>query len=71
LRTYLAVYLSLLGRFPEALQQSEEAIRIAEEAAQPYSRIYAHVGAGQVYLNQGDIPRAVLLLERGVQLGVA
>jgi tetratricopeptide (TPR) repeat protein len=68
---YLAVYLSRLGQFPEAIHHSDAALRIAEDAAKPYSQIFAYVGAAQVYLNQGDTSKAIPLLERSLQLGVS
>ncbi len=66
---YLGLYLALLGEFPEALERSEEAVRIADEAGQPYSRIAAHFGAGEVDLIRGDNPHAIARLAQGLQLG--
>src|SRR5262249_3731084 len=67
-RAFLGWYLALLGEFPEAIEQGEGSIRIAEEAGQPYSRISAHVVTGEIYLNRGDLPHAIARLGHGLQL---
>jgi tetratricopeptide (TPR) repeat protein len=46
----------------------EEGLRIAEEATHPGSRMLASWGIGLLALHQGDLPRALPLLEQAVSL---
>jgi DNA-binding NtrC family response regulator/tetratricopeptide (TPR) repeat protein len=57
-----------LGMFAEGRALGEEGLRIAEAAAHPASLIYASRGIGMLSLRQGDLPRALPLLERAVSL---
>jgi tetratricopeptide (TPR) repeat protein len=57
-----------LGMFAEGRALGEEGLRIAEAAAHPASLIYASRGIGMLSLRQGDVPRALPLLERAVGL---
>src|SRR5262249_9535244 len=43
-------------------------VRIAEAAEHPFSLIAAYLGIGHVYLTQGDFPRGIPVLERGLSL---
>jgi tetratricopeptide (TPR) repeat protein len=67
-RSWLAIVLAELGRFSEGIAAGEEAIRIAEEAANVYSVTNSHIGLGTVYLRLGNLNRAIQLLERAVSL---
>jgi class 3 adenylate cyclase/tetratricopeptide (TPR) repeat protein len=67
-RAYLGVSLAALGRFEEAAAHADDGVRLAEEADHSYSRTGAYFGAGSVYLNRGDLERAVPLLSRGLEL---
>jgi class 3 adenylate cyclase/tetratricopeptide (TPR) repeat protein len=55
-----------LGTFAEGRALGDEGLRIAEAVAQPASLMYAHWGVGFLALRQGDLPRALPLLERAV-----
>jgi class 3 adenylate cyclase/tetratricopeptide (TPR) repeat protein len=66
-RAYLARYLAELGAFPEGIAHAEEAIRIAE-VVQPLSLVSACVSVGFLFLRQGDLSRAIPILERGLDL---
>jgi tetratricopeptide (TPR) repeat protein len=65
---HLALCLMELGSFVEAEKHAEEATRLAEAINQPYTLAVASHGAGVLALRQGDIPRAIPLLERGLGL---
>jgi class 3 adenylate cyclase/tetratricopeptide (TPR) repeat protein len=55
-----------LGMFAEGRSLGEEGLRIAEAVAHPASLMHACWGIGLLSLRQGDLPRALLLLERAV-----
>ena len=57
-----------LGMFAEGRAFGEEGLRIAEAVAHPGSLMYASHGIGMLSLRQGDLPRALPLLERAVGL---
>jgi tetratricopeptide (TPR) repeat protein len=65
-RTYLAWCHAELGTFAEGMAIGEEGLRIAEAVAQPGSLMHASWGIGLLALRQGDLPRALPLLERAV-----
>jgi class 3 adenylate cyclase/tetratricopeptide (TPR) repeat protein len=67
-RAWLGRYLAVLGEFPEAIERTDEGIRIAEEAGQPYSRVHVHLAAGEVHLSRGNIAQAIARLEQGLHL---
>jgi tetratricopeptide (TPR) repeat protein len=67
-RAYLAWCHAELGTFAEGRTLGEEGLRIAEEVAHPGSRMYAYHGIGLLALRQGDLPRALPLLERAMGL---
>src|SRR5713226_9603028 len=67
-RTWLAWCLAELGEFPEAIARGEEAVRIAEAMDQPERRLTASLTLGVPWLRQGDLQRAVPLLQRGLML---
>jgi tetratricopeptide (TPR) repeat protein len=54
--------------FAEGRALGEEGLRIAEAVAHPGSLMYAAHGIGMLSLRQGDLPRALPLLERAVGL---
>jgi class 3 adenylate cyclase/tetratricopeptide (TPR) repeat protein len=64
--SYLAWCHAELGMFAEGRAFGEEALRIAEAADHPLSLMFACVGSGLLSLRQGDLPRALPLLERAV-----
>src|SRR4029450_4262218 len=57
-----------LGMFAEGCVLGEEGFRIAEAVAHPASLMTAFWGNGLLSLRQGDLPRALPLLERAVGL---
>jgi tetratricopeptide (TPR) repeat protein len=65
---YLSWSLAEVGAFAEGSASAEEALRIAEAAEVTFSRIAASFAAGPVALRQGEINRAVAMLERGLGL---
>jgi class 3 adenylate cyclase/tetratricopeptide (TPR) repeat protein len=56
------------GMFGEGASHGEDAVQIAEPGDHPYSLIIACFGLGTLYLQQGDLPRAMAALARGVAL---
>src|SRR5262245_30477390 len=67
-RDWLARCLAELGAFLEGLVHAEEALRIAEAVDDPNSLIHAYLGVGFLSLRQRDLSRAILVLERGLDL---
>jgi class 3 adenylate cyclase/tetratricopeptide (TPR) repeat protein len=65
---YLANMLSQLGRFDEAIQQAEAAVRIAETADHPYTLHFGLIPLGLAYFRRGDLPIAIRLLERALNV---
>ena len=65
-RTYLAWCHAELGTFAEGSALGEEGLRIAEAVAHPASLTAASWGIGLLALRQGDLPRALPLLERAM-----
>jgi tetratricopeptide (TPR) repeat protein len=55
-----------LGMFAEGRALGEEGLQLAEAAAHPGSLMFASWGVGMLALRQGDLPRALPLLERAV-----
>jgi tetratricopeptide (TPR) repeat protein len=64
----LALCLMELGAFAEGRVHAEEAVRVAEVVNQPFSLTEAYHVAGALALRQGDLPKAIPLLERGLHL---
>jgi class 3 adenylate cyclase/tetratricopeptide (TPR) repeat protein len=67
-RTCLVWCLAELGAFAEGIAVGEAAIRIAESVEHPINLIVACSGIGAVYFRQGDLRRAIPVLERGVEV---
>ena len=67
-RDALARCLTELGVFAEAIAMGEEAVQIAETVNHPVMLATACVSAPVPYLRQGDFPKAISLLERGLEL---
>ncbi|HSE94535.1 MAG TPA: hypothetical protein VLD61_01505 [Methylomirabilota bacterium] len=55
-----------LGAFPEGIASGEQGVRIAQAVDQPLSLMFADLGIGELYLIQGDLVRAIPILERGL-----
>jgi class 3 adenylate cyclase/tetratricopeptide (TPR) repeat protein len=67
-RTFLVFCLAEVGEFDEAEHRGAEAVRLAEAVDHPYSLAHALFGVGHVCLRQGDVNRAIAVLERGLRL---
>jgi len=67
-RTWLVWCLSECSEFAEGIAHAEEALQIAEAVDHPYSLIVAHFEMGLLYLRQGELHKAIWMLERGLQL---
>jgi tetratricopeptide (TPR) repeat protein len=67
-RMRLAVCLAELGNFAEGRGMGEEAVRLAETIAQPYTIAAALMFVGIPYSRQGDIYKAIHVLERSLAL---
>jgi len=65
-RASLAEYHAELGMFAEGRDLGEEGLRIAEAIAHSASLMWAYWGLGRLFLCQGDLHRALPLLERAV-----
>jgi len=63
-----ATCLAELGDFAEGRGLGEEAVRLAEAIAQPYTLATALMFVGVLYRRQGDISKAIPVLERGLAL---
>jgi class 3 adenylate cyclase/tetratricopeptide (TPR) repeat protein len=67
-RAFLSYCHAELGAFTEGLAMAEEGLRLAETVNYPFTQVEACYGVSVVYLRQGDVPRAIPLLERAVGL---
>jgi class 3 adenylate cyclase/tetratricopeptide (TPR) repeat protein len=67
-RTYLAWCHAELGTFAEGMTLGEEGLRIAAAVAHPGSLMWAYHSIGLLSLRQGDLPQAILRLERAMDL---
>ena len=65
---HLADVLSELGRFDEAIERAESAVQIAEEADNPFTLNFGLFNLGRVFLRRGDLPHAIRVLEREIEL---
>jgi tetratricopeptide (TPR) repeat protein len=65
----LAVALSHLGRFDEAIGHGEAGLRIAEETDHPWTLFIGLYQLGSAHLVRGDFARAARVLERSLHLG--
>jgi tetratricopeptide (TPR) repeat protein len=55
-----------LGEFPEGIVRGQEAVRIADMVRQPFSLVASYSFLSDLYLNKGDIKKALPLLERSL-----
>jgi tetratricopeptide (TPR) repeat protein len=65
-RACIATYHAELGTFAEGRAFGDEGLRIAEAVELPVSLMFASWGIGLLALRQGDLPKALPLLERAV-----
>jgi predicted ATPase/class 3 adenylate cyclase len=66
--TQLSQCLAELGAFAEGITHGEEGVRRAEAADHPFPRTNAYRSIGYLYLRQGDLHKAIAMLERGMEL---
>jgi tetratricopeptide (TPR) repeat protein len=67
-RNWLVRSLAELGAFAEGIAHGYEGIRISEAVDQPIDRLVAYQGIGFLYLRKGDLPQAISVLRRGLEL---
>ncbi len=67
--TWLIWCLSEVGAFSEGIAMAEEVVRLAETVEDPFSRVTAYGGAGVLHLRQGDLHRAIVMLEGNLRVG--
>jgi class 3 adenylate cyclase/tetratricopeptide (TPR) repeat protein len=67
-RDFLAECHTQLGAFAEGHALTEEGLQIAQAVAHPASLMIAYLWSGLLSLRQGDLPRALPLLERAASL---
>ncbi len=67
-RSYLMRALAEMGRFTEGLTRGDEAVRLSESTDLPLPLASSLEGLGYVHLRRGEIPQAILHLERGLQI---
>ena len=65
---WLGGLLSLLGRFEQAREHSEQAMQIAGRVNHPHTLVESHAALGGVHLERGDLLAAQRVFERGVAL---
>jgi len=65
---HLTDVLSQRGRFDEAIEHAEAAVRTAEAADHPFTLHFALFFLGLAHLRRGDLPRATRILERDLDL---
>jgi class 3 adenylate cyclase/tetratricopeptide (TPR) repeat protein len=64
----LADVFSQLGRFDEAIGHAEAAVQITEAADHPFTLYRGLLALGLAHVRRGDLPRATVVLERGLEL---
>jgi tetratricopeptide (TPR) repeat protein len=67
-RAWLALCYAELGLFAEGITLGQEGLRIAEASHHPISLMFACWKIGLLALRQGDLPRALPLLERAMSI---
>ena len=67
-RTWLVGCLADLGEFDEGIARGDEAIRLAEVAEHSFSLTQAYYALGTLFLCQGNLSKAIPVLEHGLGL---
>jgi predicted ATPase/class 3 adenylate cyclase len=67
-RAWLALVLSILGEFAEGQRHGEEALRLAAGEDRGSAPSVAYGCLGLLYLTQGDLERAIRVLDQGLAL---
>jgi class 3 adenylate cyclase/tetratricopeptide (TPR) repeat protein len=65
-RAYLAWTLAERGLFGDGIAEGQEVVRVAQTLEHPFSLTMAYRGLGSLYSVQGDLDRAIPVLERGL-----
>jgi class 3 adenylate cyclase/tetratricopeptide (TPR) repeat protein len=68
-RSFMAWGLAETGKFSEAFNFAEDALRIAQDADHPFSCGYAYLGLGVVAQRQGNVHKALHSFERSLAAG--
>lgn len=68
-RAFLAWCHAELGNFAEGAAIGEEGVRIGDAADHAFSRVYAYLGTGVLYLRKGELARAISAFERALTVG--
>jgi class 3 adenylate cyclase/tetratricopeptide (TPR) repeat protein len=68
-RTYLVLCLAEVGGFAEGIAYGDEALRLVEGIDHRYDRVVVPLRVGHLYLRQGNVSKAIPLLERALALG--
>ena len=66
--SWLTTCLAELGEFEEGRRRADEAIRLAEEANHPWSRVAAYYGLGVLHTQRSAFEAALVPLEQAFQL---
>jgi tetratricopeptide (TPR) repeat protein len=69
--TYLALCLAEVGEFAEGITDGDEALRLVEGVDRRYDRVVVPIRVGRVHLCQGNVSRAIPLLEHALALSQA
>jgi class 3 adenylate cyclase/tetratricopeptide (TPR) repeat protein len=67
-RSYLMRALAEVGDFEAALARGDEAVRLSELTDYPFSQALCLEALGYVHLRRGQIPQAIVVLERGLEI---
>jgi class 3 adenylate cyclase/tetratricopeptide (TPR) repeat protein len=68
-RLYLVLCLAEVGEFAEGIAYGDEALRLVEGIDRRYDRMVVPLRVGQLYLRQGNVSKAIPLLEQALALG--
>jgi tetratricopeptide (TPR) repeat protein len=68
LETLLSLVLSELGRFDPAIEYAGSAVKVAEAANDPFTLYLGYLALGLAHLRRGDLPRAMRVLERDLDV---
>ena len=67
-RIWGVLALAELGEFVEAIERSDEALRVSASELGRHGDVWAHLGVGRLYLVKGDLTRAIEVLEQGLPM---